>query len=443
MPIPKLGKLKISGPMKTFLCGCLVLLISYFTYFNGYYKIANVIYDESYDIIHAERYLDRMIYFDVNPPIGKMFIALGEKIFNPNKGIDIRKYIDTGCIFNDIGGGFSFVGVRFFPTLFAFLNALLFFLILYKLSKNNFLSLMFTSMYLFENSAIAHFRTAMLDSTMIFFSFSAVLYFLYLYEKKKRKTYMNYFWLGCLTGLATFTKMVGLISLLLLPFLLLKEFNGDILKEIKNNSWLILKRAFSHLFGIFTIGFLTYYLHIVICANMMPKEDQCQLSTHKGASQEYIKLIEKKDLINPLNLYAPMRDYFNYVRAPQVNLNETIKSNPLLWPLGIKNIQYAISSDDDNKNIQDKQSYLEFQGNAVNWLIGLVAIITSLWLVTSRFIFKAKVANKKLFNYILIFTSLYVGFQLAVIVISFKRPLFIHSYLLALFFSFKIGRAHV
>ena len=435
MVIPKIGKMKISGSAKTFFCGVLVLLVSYFTYFNGYYKPDRVIFDEHDDIVHAERYLNRIVYFDVNPPIGNMFIALGEKIFNPNKDVDVVKHVNVGCIFDDIGNGFSFVGVRFFPVLFAFLNALLFFMILYRLSKNNFLSLMFTSLYLFENAAIVHFRAAMLDSTMIFFSFLAILYFLYLYEKKKRITYLNYFLLGCFTSLAAFTKFVGFISLLLFLFLIFKELN---LKSFKKKLWFFIKRSSSYVAGVFIIGFLTYYLHIALCSNIILGQEQCDQSVQLGASTGYIDMIGKKELTNPIKSLVPMRDYFKYIAAPQSmlpGLNDRIKSNPLLWPLGIRNIQYEILDRDDDGKI-DKNSYLMFQGNAVNWLLGLVAVITSLLLIVGRFIFKTKVSNKKLFNYILIFTSLYVGFMAAVTFISFKRPLFIHTYLLPLFFSF-------
>lgn len=420
-------------------CLLLVLIVSYFTYFSGYNKPSTVIYDERYNIVHAERYLQRTLYFDVNPPIAKLFIALGEKIFAPNKNLDLSEHLNRGYVFDDITPGFSFIGVRFFPTLFAFLNALLFFLILYKLSKNNFLSLMFTSLYLFENSSIVHFRTAMIDSTMIFFSFLAILYFLYLYEKKKRKAFLNYFILGCLTALAAFTKLVGFICLLLFVFLLLKEINSKSLKNLRSKILCGFKASLSYLFAVFIIGFLTYYLHIVICTNIVLEEDNRDLPSKIGASKEYVKLIEEKDLANPLKLYVPMRDYFNYITAPQEllpELNDDINSTPLLWPIGIKNVIYSVFSDSDIG--KDKNSYLKFQGNAVNWLMGFISIIVSLGLIVSRFIFKVKVSDKKTFNYILIFTSLYVGFMGAVTFISLKRPLYIHTYLLPLFFSFII-----
>ncbi len=435
--LPKINKIRITDRAKTIFCGILVLLISYFTYFNGYSKMQTVIFDERYNIIHAERYLNGVIYFDVNPPIAKLFIALGEKIFNPNKGVDLSEHIKRGYIFDDVGPEFSFVGVRFFPTLFAFFSALFFFLILHKLSKNNFLSLIFSSMYLFENSAIVHSRTAMIDSTMIFFSFLATYYFLYLYEKKERKTYVNYFLFGGFTGLAAFTKFVGFISLLLFLFLSFHELGLTSLKGLKDKIWPFIKVSVSYFLGIFIIGFFTYYLHIALCTSIIVEDDNRDIKSKIGASKEYVDLIAKKDLSNPLKLYVPMRDYFNYVTAPQSllpGLNDVINSSPLLWPFGIKNVIYNGMSGDEGRI--DKSFYLKFQGNAVSWLMGLVAVFASLTLIASKFVFKAKVSNQRLFNYIVIFTSLYIGFMIAVTYISTKRPLFIHTYLLPLFFSF-------
>ena len=70
------------GKTGTVFCCFVVLVVSYFTYFDGYYKPATPFYDEHYDILHAERYINGITFFDIHPPLGKMFIALGEKILN-------------------------------------------------------------------------------------------------------------------------------------------------------------------------------------------------------------------------------------------------------------------------------------------------------------------------------------------------------------------------
>ncbi|MCX6113446.1 MAG: phospholipid carrier-dependent glycosyltransferase [Proteobacteria bacterium] len=416
----------MNDKIKTLFYCFLVLTVSYFTYFHDYYKPDMAYYDEHHYIIHAERYIHRIVFFDTNPPLGKMFIALGEKLFNPNKNVNMEEQLERGYIFLAPMEGFSFVGVRFFPALFGLLNGLLIFLIFYGLSKNHFLSLMFGSLYLFENSSIVHFRGALLDSTLVFFSFLTILYFIYLYEKKEKKTLINYFVLGLLTGLAVFTKMVGFILVLLLLFLLFKELK---VKEL-------FKQVMSYLLGLCVICFAVYYIHVALGSNIILDHDIRDMEIKVGASNEYIQMIKNKDIYNPLKLYIPMKDYFNYMRAPKESLpmlNAEIGSSPLGWPIGIKNISYVFAGDEVNSN---KWWYLNFQGNPVNWGFGLLALLLSVCLIIAKITFKIKISNTRIYSYILIFTSLYVGYMITVTLIAMERILYIHTYLLPLFFSF-------
>ncbi|MCX6113043.1 MAG: phospholipid carrier-dependent glycosyltransferase [Proteobacteria bacterium] len=428
----------LSVRVRTLLCCSIVLVISYFTYFHNYNDPSSTYFDEHYYVINAERYIHGMVFFEANPPLGKMFIALGEKLFNPNENVDIKKQLEQGYIFLDDINGFSYIGVRFFPALFGFLNGLLIFLIFYGLSKNNFLSLMFSSLYLFENSSIVHFRGAMLDSTLVFFSFLTILYFIYLYEKKKEKTLMNYFVLGCLTGLAVFTKMVGFVLILLMLFLLFKELKKYKWDNSINKTKKLFKCSISYLLGLCVVCITVYYVQIALGSNILDSNitDGKLKNSVSGASREYAKMIKNKEIYNPLKIFIPMRDYFRHIITVQLALSKKdpymINSNPLYWPIGIKNIGYG--SDDTVED--NKRWYLNFQGNPVNWSFSLMAVLLSICLIFAKNIFKAKVSNTRTYDYIFIFTSLYIGYMAAVVLIATQRVLYIHMYLLPLFFSF-------
>ena len=432
----------MSNRKKTLFCCLVVSIISYFTYLHAYYEPDKAFYDEYYYIVHAEKYIHGMAFFDVNPPLGKMFIALGEKIFNPNRNMSMN-YPSTQSLLNIQSiANFSFMGVRFFPSLFGFLNGLLFFLIFYKVSKNNFLSLMLASLYLFENSSIASFRSAMIDSTLTFFSFLTILYFLHLYERKKETTLYNYFLLGSLTSLAASTKMVGLILVLLFTFLL---FKGS--KKIIR----LLKLSMAYVLGLCVVFLCVYYVHTALISSIL-KEDIINndlgvetgiksLVGTKVPSVEYIKMVENKEMYNPLKLFIPIRDYFNLMRASQLFLpkydsdpdkDTKLGSRPIGWPIGVKNMNYAHYSPFDS----NETWYMNFQGNPVNWALGLLAVLFSIGLIFSRIIFKIKISNIRTYNYILIFTTLYLGYMIAVSLIAMQRILFITTYLLPLFFSF-------
>jgi len=423
---------KVNSKIGLLCCSFLVLLVSYFTYFDGYYKPVGAYYDEHYDVVDAERYIYRIASFDTNPPLGKMFIALGEIIFNPNRNLDIKNQLKGGSILivTNNSSAFSFVGVRFFPALFSFLSGLLIFLIFYKLSSgSSLLSLMFSSLYLFENSSIVHLRAAMLDSTLIFFSLLTILYFICLYEMKRKTTIINYFILGSLTGLTVATKVVGIVLIFFLAFLLFRY-----LKEIKK----LLKFSVSYLLGLCLLFLFVYYLHIALGLEILKSDitDTNIKGGITGASEEYVRMAKNKELYNPFKLFIPLRDHFRYISTVQ-NLmpkkdERKLGSSPVGWPIGIKNIGYmAISSIEGGE-----LSYLEFRGNPVNWALGLIAVLLSLCLVFAKNVFRIKVANLRTYNYIFMFVSIYLAYMLFVIAVAATRVMYIHMYLLPLFFSF-------
>ena len=421
---------KVSGKMRLLFCCLLVLSVSYFTYFNGYSKPAYAYYDEYYDIVDAEKSANRIASFDTNPPLGKMFIALGEKIINPNRDMGIRTQLEKGSVlFLTNNSGFSFTGVRFFPALFSLLDGLLIFLIFYRLSGRSLLSLMFSFLYLFENSSIVHLRAAMLDSTLIFFSLLTILYFVYLYDRKKEKIPLHYFILGCLTGFTVATKMVGLVLILLLFFLAFKY-----LKELKK----LLKFSVSYFLGLCLIFLSVYYLHVALGSQILSADitDSKVSGGITGASEEYVRMAKNGEIYNPFKLFVPLRDHFRYISKVQAFMpredSRKLGSNPIGWPLGIKSIKYATASAVDS----DKFSYLEFRGNPINWALGLIAILFSICLVFTKNIFRIRISNVRIYDHIFVFISLYLGYMIFVTVVAATRVMYMHLYLFPLFLSF-------
>lgn len=427
--------MKINGKITTLLCCLLVLIASYFTYFKDYHKPPNAFYDEIYHIIGAEKYINRIMYFEVHPPVGKLFIALGEELFNVNKNLNLKEAFERGYIDGDLPENFSFVGVRFFPVLFGCLNALLFFVIFYLISKNNLISLLFSSLYLFENSSIVHFRAAMLDSTLVFFSLLSIICFIYFYDKKKKISFFNYFLLGTLTSLAIFTKIVGLILVLLFIFLQIRELNKYKVTFSLANFKILLKNCLSYSVGLITIFLLVYYLHVSIGTNVIKKD------TSK-ASSTYLEMIKTKEIFNPLKLYIPIRDNFIDMKKAHSSIDKLdvckineVGSHPIGWPLGIRNINYLKTTGIDG----GKTAYLNFQGNPVSWFMGLFSVFICVCLVVSRTIFKTEITDKRTYGLIRCFTLLYLAYMFAIIWGGMHRILYIHIYLLPLFFSFVLS----
>ncbi|MEK7218454.1 MAG: phospholipid carrier-dependent glycosyltransferase, partial [Patescibacteria group bacterium] len=91
-----------------------VTLLSFLTYFYRYGEPQRVFWDENYHIASAQKYLHGVFFMEQHPPLGKLLIAAGEKLFHPNARTDQFLATDYG---RDFGDDFSFTGYRFFSAL--------------------------------------------------------------------------------------------------------------------------------------------------------------------------------------------------------------------------------------------------------------------------------------------------------------------------------------
>ena len=159
--------------------GLLILTVSYFTYFQGYDQPAAFFWDENYHVTHAQKYLNGIFHMHEHPPLGKLLIALGEKIFDANQ-IDNQF---TGTDYTAaLPAEFSFTGYRFFSALLSWFTAPVFFLILLVVTRHPLWSALLSSFYVFDNALIVHGRGAMLDGPLIFFVSTSILAFLLIHE---------------------------------------------------------------------------------------------------------------------------------------------------------------------------------------------------------------------------------------------------------------------
>src|SRR4030042_7026532 len=93
----------------------IILIISFFTYFNNYSYPPALFWDENYHVASAQKYIDGVMFMEPHPPLGKLLIALSEKVINPNKNLNKSSFLDTDHI-KDIPENYNFIGVRFAST---------------------------------------------------------------------------------------------------------------------------------------------------------------------------------------------------------------------------------------------------------------------------------------------------------------------------------------
>ena len=415
----------------------IVLIVSYFTYFKNYDYPPSVFWDENYHIASAQKYLTGVMFMETHPPLGKLFIALGEYIIHPNDNIsqnELLKFTQTDYI-KDFPAGYSFAGVRLFSALFAWLSAIVFFYILYFVSKNPHTSLLFSSLYIFENALITHSRAAMLEGSHLFFILLAVLYFAYLAQKLSKKTLFNYFVLGILVGLAISIKATGAITAFLFPFLFFTDYKYQgstlILKRTLDIAKKFISKGLFFTIGSVAIFSLVWYIHFSL--GKVATDDK-----YYKASDKYKNIMSQGITSDPKYFPAMLKDNLafmaNYNKGvPKLDVCKPDEngSYPLAWLVGDKSINYRWEKSGDGVR------YMYLQANPITWFLGLSGIILSLILTIGRIVFKTPVKNKNLFYLITAFATLYIIYM--AIMLRIERVMYLYHYFIPLIFSFVLA----
>lgn len=446
----------------------LVLIIGFFTFFFNYQNPNAPFWDENFHVSAAEKYISRTFFVELHPPLGKLLIAAGEAIWNPNSQVDKSVFL-KGDYTKEFPTNFNFIGVRFFPSLFAFLAGYLVFLIFYLIFQKSYLAFLFSSLYLFNNPMIVHFRGAMLDGIQMFFVLLALLYFLYLFFSNETLRWRQYLILGILVGLALSVKINSAILVFLFPILFYDKINQ---KFSDRKSYLQLFKnffvqGFSFSFGCVIIFLSVFYIHQVLAVRQLPEKEP-----YNGyqINSQYKSIIDKKDFYNPLNVFFSTYGWYQY----QTNYNKGVPrldvtkpdengSYPTNWIVGRKAISYrwqrypvpksehfTYSFNSPNKNqitldqharlpLEEKQKwvvavqYLYLQVNPAISLIGILGLVLSSSLILAKLFFSLKIINHKYFSLISYFTLLYIIYMASVL--SVGRVLYMYHYFIGLMLS--------
>jgi dolichyl-phosphate-mannose--protein O-mannosyl transferase len=411
----------------------IVLALSWFTYFNNYDKPPALFWDENYHIVAAQRYLEGIAFMEYHPPLAKLFIAAGEYLLRPNKEINPQQLhqLTKNDYTKKVPAGYSFKGVRFFPTLLAWLSAIVFFYIFYLISKNPHTALLFSSLYIFENALIVHSRSAMLDSTLLFFAFLTILYFVLLINKKTPVSWKNYLALGILAGLAFMAKYNGGIVFLTFPFLWWYEFKFKKLTADKKRLAIdFMAKALAFSLGILLVVVLVWQIHFALGKKIENNENPYIFS------EQYKTIINQGKQWNIFNFPIMLKDNIIYSikynkGVPKLDICKPGEngSYPLVWPFGDKAINYRWEKYGNGQAVK----YLYLQSNPVIWFSGLLALILSISLLIAKFVFGSQVKAPKLFFLIAFFTILYLCYM--AVMVKMTRVMYLYHYFIPLLFT--------
>ncbi len=400
-----------------------VVLISYFTYFHNYAYPSELFWDENYHIASAQKYLNGTYFMEPHPPLAKMLIALGEKIVDANA--DDSQYIDTDYA-NNLPSDFSFRGYRLFPALFAWLTAPILYGVFFFLTRKHLWATLLSFFYVFDNGLIVHFRSAMLDSTLLFFVAAAILCFFLLLEN--RKDVKKWQWYSLLFGLCigalAATKANGLIVGLLAPALLWIVWDWD-------QSW----RFFGlSAIGFFSVFFGVWYLHFAIGSTVEPALSN---SGYYEASSQYKEILNEGATASPANFPVMLRDSLRFLPhyergVPRLDLCKSDENGSafFMWPLGARSINYRWETPNG-----EVYRYLYLQVNPVVYGLSLLGVLLSGGLLLTWLFFplQEKLKNPKL---LLTFFGMYAAYMFVMSRID--RVMYLYHYFIPLLFSFVL-----
>ncbi len=416
-----------------------VFLLGFFSYFFQYNLPSGAFWDENYHMASAQKYINGVFFMEPHPPLGKLIIALGEVVFQPNRGLDTSGFLRTDHI-DHFPAGYSFEGMRFFPTLMAWLSVILFYLILIRVLKKPRYAFLFSSIYLFENGLIGHSRSAMLEGVQLFFIFAVILYFIRLWQEEREKTVGEYFILAVFVGLASAVKLNGLILTLLFVFLAIAEYWKKLIPEkiqefrldkiefgLKELKTLALKTVVS-VFGVVLIIGGSYYIHIARCTRI-------ESGRVYQASASYQQILKTGNPANPLLFPKLLGEHIAFIHHYEKGVPkwdpskiEENGSPAFTWPFGYKTINYRWAK------ARGRVAYKYLVGNPYIWTLSLLTLVLTLIILGHAFLFGEDRKHSKLFELMAVFFAMYVAYMW--VMLGIDRVMYLYHYFVPLVFSF-------
>lgn len=402
-----------------------LMVLSYFTYVHNFWNPAALFWDENYHIASAQKYQNGTFFMEPHPPLGKLMIAAGEVLLNRNAQDD--QFIGTDYATNP-PAGFSFAGYRFFPVMFAWFTVPLIFGIFMLITRRNQLwSLLLSFLYVFDNALIVHSRSAMLESTMLFFSALTIYAFLLILERKDdpKKLRNASITFGAAFAAALATKAFALLFILLVPFALI-AFWPNI-----RTFW---RFALPALIAFIIVYCGVWQIHFSRGTTIVPSLPD---AGYYQASQEYKTILANGKTSSPFAFPYMLRDSLAFVShyqagVPKLDLAKADENGSpwFLWPFGARTISYRWETPDGNA-----YSYLYLMSNPVVWALGFTGVLLTFALLAASVIAPGNVVLHNRFRMFIIFT-LYCCFMAAVSRID--RVMYLYHYFLPLLFSFVL-----
>lgn len=400
-----------------------VVLLSFLTFAQGFWNPQALFWDENYHIASAQKYLNGVFFMEPHPPLGKMLIAAGEALLDLNAQDD--QFVGTDYATNP-PADFRYAGYRLFPVLLAWLTAPLLYGIFFVLTRKPLWAMLLTLLYVLDNALLVHSRSAMLDSTMLFFSALMLYAFLKLLRLPDDASLPRLSLLfGAAFAAALATKAFALLFVLLIPILWWRNL-ADPRRILRFTGFAAV--------AFFAVYLGTWYAHFAIGKHIEPRLPDGGYYQSSDLGKAYI---DAGATASPLAFPVLLKDALAFVShyeagVPRLDLSKADENGSpwFLWPIGARTINYRWETPDGFS-----YRYLYLVPNPVGWGIALIGLFLGVVLFFAPYV--ARGAEKSPLHVELgVFLLLYACYMAALSRID--RVMYLYHYFLPLFFTFVI-----
>ncbi|HSD38726.1 MAG TPA: phospholipid carrier-dependent glycosyltransferase [Rhodocyclaceae bacterium] len=424
--------------LRTSICLLLVAIAASCSYVVNKGEPPYPFWDENYHVTSGQRYIDGLGHFEPHPPLALLLIAAGELLSGENQNVDKHQLIVDKYINGDkMPPNFSFAGMRLMPSLFAAFGALLFFGLLLTLTENRLLALLFSTLYVFENAYVVHFRAVHLDSIQMFFCLATIWQFVRLWKRPDTLSWKAYAWLGVLAGLAIMAKINAALLLILFPILYFKDAATRLDFDLTRLAQDFIAKTGSTIVAILIVVLTIFAIHGAIGRKLPDPQSSAGKQDIENMSPTYKEYLTQHGALTPDVVFAITRDYFKFMDkdhlgVPKLDICKPGEngSHPLHWLIMDKTINYRWDSADG------KTKYVQLVGNQVSWYLGLASLFLSIALIVNHRFFKNPIGNTKTYHLIEVFTSLYATFMVLHLYLGTQRVMYLYHYFLGLLITY-------
>lgn len=374
-----------------------------------------VVFDETYYIPMAQKYIHGVFYQEEHPPLARLLIALGQKLTYPDAPSNEVLYVET--IKGDWPQNVDMSGYRLFPAIFGTFLAPLVYLILLVMLEREGAAFLGGLLTLFDNALLTQSRFALPESFLLTFILTTMLIFIILWKSRNDLSRAAIAW-WALWGVSFAAALgVKLTALFLGGWVAVYFF-----ALLRRAAWRHAMRfvvIFGMTFAVVTV--LIWQTHFLLLTTLNPDNTY-------DVSERHLGILRGEVTVSALERFAvQFSDAISYTfathgRVPPLRLGavDEIGSPWYQWPFGGKAISYRWETPDG-----ETYRTIYLLGNPLTWLASLLGVVMGSALVLTHTFYGYYTSPHRQWVYLLV--GLYWAYMGGMMTI--ERVMYLYHYL--------------